>query len=84
VVGETDWVPDVAVELVQPLGDVALQLVGLDKVELVTLQLRVLDEPEVMDVGLAVRDIVGAGVEEPTVTVAEAGVEPLELVQVIV
>jgi len=56
VVGDTDWVPDVAVELVQPLGVVAEQ-----ESALVELQESVELLPEVIDVGLAVRVTVGAG-----------------------
>lgn len=54
--GETDWLPLVAVELVQPLGDVAEQ----DDV-LVELQVKVLLLPAVIDVGLAVKVAVGVG-----------------------
>ena len=78
MVGDTDWEPEVAVELVQPEGVVALQLVAL-----VELQVKVELCPELMVVGLAVRETVGAWAE-PTVTVALAGVLPPEPVQVIV
>ncbi len=55
VVGETDWVPEVAFVPVQPPE--AVQLVAL-----VELQVRVLEFPEVMLEGEAERVTTGAGV----------------------
>jgi hypothetical protein len=52
VVGETDWVPEVALLPVQAPE-------ALQEEALVELQLRVELEPEVMEVGLAVRESVG-------------------------
>ena len=63
-VGETEAVPLVAVEVVQPDGEAALHLVAL-----VLLQVRVDGEPDVTDVGLALKDTVGAGVVVPVVVV---------------
>jgi hypothetical protein len=60
LVGETLWVPLVAVELVQPLGVVAAQLVAL-----VVDQVRVALWPELIDVGLALNVMPGAGVPDP-------------------
>jgi hypothetical protein len=56
VVGLTDCVPEVAVELVQPLGVVAEQLVVFAEVQ-VSVELC----PEEIVVGLAVRDTEGWG-----------------------
>ena len=78
MVGDTPWLPLVAVEIVQPLGDVALQEVALAEDHV-----SVEDWPDVVVVGLAVRETVGVWAE-PTVTVALAGVLPPEPVQVIV
>ncbi len=55
VVGETDWVPEVAFVPVQPPE--AVQLVAL-----VDDQVSVDDCPDVTEVGEAVRETVGAGV----------------------
>jgi hypothetical protein len=51
--GETDWLPAVAVELVQPLGVVAEQ-----ELTLVELQVRVELPPVVTELGLALKDTV--------------------------
>ena len=60
----TEAVPLVAVDVVHPLGEAALQLVAL-----VLLQVRVEALPLVTDVGDALRVTVGAGVVVPEVVV---------------
>ena len=63
-VGETDWVPKVALAPVQPLE-------AVQEVASVEDQVRVEDWTFVIKTGEAEMVTVGAGVPEPTVTVAD-------------